>query len=174
MAIDYTGKVTTTGLMNQRPSSTLQVPDMSGLTVPEQPVQQVRQPVQQVRQPIQSKNNILERLQNVTAEDINVLAPFLSPSVKSVLVKIMPEISELFEKIGTDEETIPLKASIFTSLPNDIQSFIIESSTQQMDTNNVPLDTAPQSQSLMAKSQDNSGDIPQDESVGVDISQDLV
>jgi len=172
MAIDYTGKVTTTGLMNQRPSSTLQVPDMSGLTVPEQTVE----PVQEVKQPVQDINkiNITERLQNITAEDINVLSPFLSPSVKSVLAKIMPEISQLFEKIGTDEETIPLKASVFTSLPNDIQSFIIESSTQQMDTNNVPLDTAPQSQSLMAKSQDNSGDIPQDESVGVDISQDLV
>jgi len=172
MAIDYTGKVTTTGLMNQRPSSTLQVPDMSGLTVPEQTVE----PVQEVKQPVQDINkiNITERLQNITAEDINVLSPFLSPSVKSVLAKIMPEISQLFEKIGTDEETIPLKASVFTSLPNDIQSFIIESSTQQMDTNNVPLDTAPQSQSLMAKSEDNSGTMPQDDSVGADISQDLV
>ena len=171
MAIDYTGKVTTTGMMNKSPGINLQVPDMSGLTVAEQPVQPIQQVVEE---PVQSKNNIIERLQNVTAEDINVIAPFLSPSVKSVLVKIMPEISQLFEKIGTDEETIPLKASVFTSLPNDIQSFIIKSSTQQMDTNNVPLDTAPQSQSLMAKSQDNSGDIPQDESVGVDISQDLV
>ena len=171
MAIDYTGKVTTTGFMNQRPNSNLQVPDMSGLIAPEQPVQPVRQVV---KEPVQSENNILERLQNVTAEDINVIAPFLSPSVKSVLVKIMPEISQLFEKIGTDEETIPLKASIFTSLPNDIQSFIIESSTRQMDTNNVPLDTAPQSQSLMAKSEDNSGTMPQDDSVGADISQDLV
>jgi len=171
MAIDYTGKVTTTGMMNKSPGINLQVPDMSGLTVPEQPVQPVRQVV---KEPVRSKNNILERLQNVTAEDINVIAPFLSPSVKSVLVKIMPEISQLFEKIGTDEETIPLKASVFTSLPNDIQSFIIESSTQQMDTNNVPLDTAPQSQSLMAKSEDNSGTMPQDDSVGADISQDLV
>ena len=174
MAIDYTGKVTTTGMMNKSPGINLQVPDMSGLTVPEQPEQPV-QPVRQVvKEPVRSKNNILERLQNVTAEDINVIAPFLSPSVKSVLVKIMPEISQLFEKIGTDEETIPLKASVFTSLPNDIQSFIIESSTQQMDTNNVPLDTAPQSQSLMAKSEDNSGTMPQDDSVGADISQDLV
>jgi len=171
MAIDYTGKVTTTGMMNKSPGINLQVPDMSGLTVPEQPVQPVRQVV---KEPVRSKNNIIERLQNVTAEDINVIAPFLSPSVKSVLVKIMPEISQLFEKIGTDEETIPLKASVFTSLPNDIQSFIIESSTQQMDTNNVPLDTAPQSQSLMAKSEDNSGTMPQDDSVGADISQDLV
>ena len=171
MAIDYTGKVTTTGFMNQRPNSNLQVPDMSGLSASKQPVQPVRQVV---KEPVQSENNILERLQNVTAEDINVIAPFLSPSVKSVLVKIMPEISQLFEKIGTDEETIPLKASIFTSLPNDIQSFIIKSSTQQMDTNNVPLDTAPQSQSLMAKSEDNSGTMPQDDSVGADISQDLV
>ena len=171
MAIDYTGKVTTTGMMNKSPGINLQVPDMSGLTVAEQPVQPIQQVVEE---PVQSKNNILERLQNVTAEDINVIAPFLSPSVKSVLVKIMPEISQLFEKIGTDEETIPLKASVFTSLPNDIQSFIIESSTQQMDTNNVPLDTAPQSQSLMAKSEDNSGTMPQDDSVGADISQDLV
>jgi len=171
MAIDYTGKVTTTGMMNKSPGINLQVPDMSGLTVPEQPVQPVRQVV---KEPVRSKNNIIERLQNVTAEDINVIAPFLSPSVKSVLVKIMPEISQLFEKIGTDEETIPLKASVFTSLPNDIQSFIIESSTQQMDTNNVPLDTAPQTSGMMARSQDDSSGIPQDDSAGVDINQDLV
>ena len=43
MAIDYTGKVTTTGLMNQG-GTNVQVPDMRNLTPPEKP-EQVKQPV---------------------------------------------------------------------------------------------------------------------------------
>ena len=86
---------------------------------------------------------IVESIQrNITAEDMTVLAPVLSPSVKNVLVKIVPDIAPLMEGIGPDEETVPLKVSTFASLPGDIQDFIIESSTEQMDTNNVPLDTA--------------------------------
>ena len=45
MAIDYTGQVTTTGMMNKSPGANTQVPDMSNLTPPEKP-KQVQQPVQ--------------------------------------------------------------------------------------------------------------------------------
>ena len=171
MAIDYTGQVTTTGMMNQSAGANTQVPNMANLTPPEQPTQ-----APQLKQPIRSELSVetAARPNQITAEDMTILAPVLSPSVKSVLTKIIPEISPLLEGIGTTEETVPVKVSTFTSLPEDIQNFIIESSTQQMDTNNVPLDTAPQSPGMMAKSQDDSSDIPQDDSAGVDLNQDLV
>jgi hypothetical protein len=171
MAIDYTGQVTTTGMMNQSAGTNTQVPDMTNLASSEQPTQPP-----QLKQPIRSEPPVetTARPNQITAEDMTILAPVLSPSVKSVLTKIIPEISPLLEGIGTDEETVPVKVSTFTSLPEDIQNFIIESSTQQMDTNNVPLDTAPQSSGMMAKSQDDSSDIPQDDSAGVDLNQDLV
>ena len=181
MAIDQRGQVTTTGMMNKS-GMNVQVPNMSNLTPPKQevkqPVQEVKQPVQVATQPIDNtprESGIVESIQrNITAEDMTILAPVLSPSVKSVLTKIVPEITPLLEGIGTNEETVPVKVSTFTSLPEDIQNFIIESSTQPMDTNNVPLDTAPQSSGMMARSQDDSSDIPQDDSVGVDINQDLI
>ena len=181
MAIDQRGQVTTTGMLN-KPNMNVQVPNMGNLIPPKQevkqPVQKVKQPVQVATQPVDNtsrESGIVESIQrNITAEDMTVLAPVLSPSVKSVLTKIIPEISPLLEGIGTTEETVPVKVSTFTSLPEDIQNFIIESSTQRMDTNNVPLDTAPQSSGMMARSQDDSSDIPQDDSAGVDINQDLV
>jgi len=169
MAIDYTGKVTTTGMMNKSPGANIQAPDMTNLSQPKQPIQPIRQPVR-AEQPVKTA----ERSSPLTNEDMTVLAPVLTPSVKSVLAKIIPEISSLIEGIGPNEETVPIKVSIFTSLPDDIQNFIIQSSTQEMDTNNVPLDTTPQSSGMMARSQDDSSNIPQNDSTGVDISQDLV
>ena len=173
MAIDYTGQVTTTGMMNKSPGTNVQVPNMANLTPPKEPTQPVRQPAKHpVSQPMGQPLEAAARPNQITDEDMTVLAPILSPSVKSVLTKIMPEISPLLEGIGTTEETVPVKVSTFTSLPEDIQNFIIESSTQRMDTNNVPLDTAPQSSGMMARSQDDSSDIPQDDSAGVDLNQD--
>jgi hypothetical protein len=167
MAIDYTGQVTTTGMMNKSPGANTQVPNMSNLVPPKEPTQSVGQPIEQPTSNAVGQNQI-------TAEDMTVLAPVLSPSVKSVLAKIIPEITPLLEGIGTNEETVPVKVSTFASLPGDIQDFIIQSSTNEMDTNNVPLDTAPQSSGMMARSQDDSSDIPQDDSAGVDINQDLI
>jgi hypothetical protein len=167
MAIDYTGQVTTTGMMNKSPGANIQVPNMSNLVPPKEPTQSVGQPIEQPTSNAVGPNQI-------TAEDMTILAPVLSPSVKSVLAKIIPEITPLLEGIGIDEETVPVKVSTFASLPGDIQDFIIQSSTNEMDTNNVPLDTAPQSSGMMARSQDDSSDIPQDDSAGVDINEDLV
>ena len=167
MAIDYTGQVTTTGMMNKSSGTNIQVPNMSNLVPPKEPTQSVGQPIEQPTSNAVGPNQI-------TAEDMTILAPVLSPSVKSVLAKIIPEITPLLEGIGIDEETVPVKVSTFASLPGDIQDFIIQSSTNEMDTNNVPLDTAPQSLGMMARSQNDSSDIPQDDSAGVDINEDLV
>jgi len=149
MAIDQRGQVTTTGMMNN-PNANLQVPDMSNLVEPQQ---NVAAPTQMAAQPVDNtprELGIVERLQNLTADDMIVLDPILSPSVKTVLAKIIPEIAPMLEGVGTDEETVPIKASVFTSLPQDIQSFIIESSTNEMDTNNVPLDTASATTGMMS------------------------
>ena len=174
MAIDSQGQVTTTGMLN-KPNMNVEAPNMSSLVQPEQ---EVRQSVQVDTQPVEntpSEIGIIENIQNnITAEDMTVLAPILSPSVKSVLTKIVPEIAPLLEGVGTSEETVPIKVSTFTSLPGDIQDFIIQSSTEQMDTNNVPLDTTKDTTGMMARSQDDSSDIPQNDSAGVDINQDLV
>ena len=170
MAIDQRGQVTTTGMMNKS-GMNLQVPNMSNLTPPKQ---EVKQPVQQVKQPVQvatqpKEPGIVESIQrNVTAEDMTVLAPVLSPSVKNVLVKILPDIAPLMEGIGPDEETVPVKVSTFASLPGDIQNFIIQSSTNEMDTNNVPLDTPPDATGMMARKE---SELPETPEEGIDYDQ---
>ena len=87
MAIDYTGKVTTTGMMNKSPGANTQVPDMSNLIPPKEPAQPP-----QLKQPIRSEQPTDTTVgpKQITAEDMTVLAPVLSPSVKSVLTKIIP------------------------------------------------------------------------------------
>ena len=168
MAIDQRGQVTTTGMMNKS-GMDLQIPNMSNLTPPKQ---QVKQPVQKVKQPVDNtprEAGIVESIQrNVTAEDMTVLAPVLSPSVKNVLVKIIPDIAPLMEGIGPNEETIPLKVSIFASLPGDIQDFIIESDTEQMDTNNVPLDTPSDTKGIMSQQE---SELPETSEEGMDYDQ---
>ena len=163
MAINPQGQVTTTGMMNN-PTTDLQVPDMSNLIQPEKKVENPTQPVDNTPREL----GIVERLQNLTADDMIVLNPILSPSVKSVLSKIIPEISPMLEGVGTDEETVPIKASVFTSLPEDIQNFIIQSSTDQMDTNNVPLDTSSDATGMMAQQKST---IPQTAEEDIDYSQ---
>ena len=163
MAINPQGQVTTTGMMNN-PTTNLQVPNMTNLTQPEKKVEEPTQPTDNTPREV----GIVERLQNLTADDMIVLNPILSPSVKSVLSKIMPEITPLLERVGTDEESVPIKASVFTSLPEDIQNFIIQSSTDQMDTNNVPLDTSSDKVGMMASQEPT---IPQTTEGDMDYSQ---
>jgi hypothetical protein len=167
MAINPQGQVTTTGMMNN-PTTNVQAPDMSNLAPPQQ---NVKEPTQMAAQPVDNtprEVGIVERLQNLTADDMIVLNPILSPSVKTVLAKIIPEIGPMLEGVGTDEETVPIKASVFTSLPQDIQSFIIESSTNEMDTNNVPLDTTSNETGMMARQEP---EIPQTSEGDMDYSQ---
>ena len=164
MAINQTGQVTTTGMMNN-PTTNAQVPDMSNLIQPEKKVENPTQPVDNTPR----KAGIVESIQrNVTAEDMTVLAPVLSPSVKNVLVKILPDIAPLMEGIGPNEETVPIKVSTFASLPGDIQDFIIQSSTNEMDTNNVPLDTPPDATGMMARKE---SDLPETPEEGIDYDQ---
>ena len=163
MAINQQGQVTTTGMMNN-PTTNVQAPDMSNLAPPQQNVKAPTQPVDNTPREV----GIVERLQNLTADDMIILEPILSPSVKTVLAKIIPEISPMLEGVGTDEETVPIKASVFTSLPEDIQNFIIQSSTDQMDTNNVPLDTSPDTSGMMARQEP---EIPQTSEGDMDYSQ---
>ena len=160
MAIDQRGQVTTTGILN-KPNMNVQAPNMSSLVPPpkpevRQPSQEIRQPSQVAQQPVSDiprEPGIIENIQNnITAEDMTVLAPILSPSVKSVLAKIVPEITPLLEGIGIDEETVPVKVSTFASLPGEIQDFIIQSTTEdQMDNNNVPLGTPPDTSGMMGR-----------------------
>ena len=174
MAIDYTGKVTTTGLMNQG-GTNVQVPNMSNLT-PKEPVQTRQQPEQ--------KKEVTEKKSNaITDEDMAVLKPVLSPSVIEVLRKLVPKFGPFLAQAGTGEENFILPRSVVVNYAmrnyggnnedEAMNSFITDLSNTQMDNINVPLDstTDQASSGMMAK---NEPQLPEQDDSGVDVSQDLV
>ena len=177
MAIDYTGKVTTTGLMNQG-GTNVQVPDMRNLTPPKQP-EQVKQPVRtEQAAPVQTAT--IGKSNEITDEDMAVLSPVLSPSVVNVLRKLVPKFGPFLAQAGTGEENIVLPRSIVVNYATRmyggnedeaVQNFVADLSSTQMD--NVPLDgtTDQMSSGMMAK---NEPQLPGQDDSGVDVNQDLV
>ena len=178
MAIDYTGKVTTTGLMNQG-GTNFQVPDMSNLTPPKQP-EQVKQPVRtEQTTPVQTATT--GKSNAITDEDMAVLSPVLSPSVVNVLRKLVPKFGPFLAQAGTGEENIVLPRSVVVnyatrmyggnSEDEAVQSFVSDLSNTQMDNTTVPLGSMTNQETSGMMSGPNLAE--QDDS-DVDISQDLV
>ena len=184
MAIDSRGQVTTTGLMNQG-ASNLNVPNMSGM-VPKQPTQPTRttQPIR-ATQPTRTAPIATERTATaagpLTDEDMTILSTVSSPSVISVLTKLDPKLGEILSQAGTGEENLVLPISIVKNYAmknyggsnedEAVQNFLTDLSSTQMDNTNVPLDTAPQSSGMMARSEP---PLPERDDSGVDITQELV
>jgi len=176
MAIDYTGKVTTTGMMNKSPGANIQAPNMSNLAPLKKPTQPT-QPTQPIRQPIEQPVETAARSNTITDEDMAILEPVLSPSVKQVLSKIAPNIENILSGAGINEEVVALPISVATNFAiknyggteeQAINAFITDLSSTQMDNTNVPLDTAPQSSGMMARQEP---EIPQTPEEGTDYDQ---
>ncbi len=116
MAIDYTGRVTTTGLMNQG-GTNVQVPDMSNLTPPEKP-KQVQQPVQR------------------TDEDKAVLETAVSPSVDkdNIVLPRSVVINYAMRIYGGDEnEAMNSFISDLSNIQMDINNVPLDRETNQND-----------------------------------------
>ena len=116
MAIDYTGKVTTTGLMNQG-GTNVQVPDMSNLTPPEKP-KQVQQPVQR------------------TDEDKAVSKTAVSPSVDkdNIVLPRSVVINYAMRIYGGDEnEAMNSFISDLSNIQMDINNVPLDRETNQND-----------------------------------------
>ena len=111
MAIsDMKGTVTTTGMMNNKPS-TIKAPVMSKIKMPTArkpaPVKEVAKPIEQPKE-----MTLAEKVQNLTDQDRAVLATVLSPSVSSVLKKIAPDLSPLLDQAGPAEENVIIPVSV--------------------------------------------------------------
>ena len=114
MAIsDMKGTVTTTGMMNNKPS-TIKAPDMSKIKMPTArkpaPVKEVAKPIEQPKE-----MTLAEKVQNLTDQDKAVLATVLSPSVSNVLKKIAPELTPLLDQAGSSEENMMIPVSVAKS-----------------------------------------------------------
>ena len=106
MAIGPGNKITTTGLINKQPM------------IPEVPVMPKQQPTQaQVTPPVQQQEEDprlikYPGLQNLSDEEKESLNAALSPSVKTALGKIVPDLQSLIDQFGSDEPNVIFPLSI--------------------------------------------------------------
>ena len=173
MAIDRTGKVTTTGLMGGSPKMP-KAPDMSNLTPPAS-AQASPRAITEKPAPVENQN-LESKINNLTDEDKITLKTVLSPSVVNVLKKVAPEISPLLDQAGSNEENVVLPVSVVKNYAirryggadeaEAVQNFITDLSGEQPDNNNVPPGAAEGSQGMMAQQSP-----PETETSGVNFDQ---
>ena len=172
MAIDnMQGKVSTTGMMNQKPSVP-KAPNLTGLgkrktvSAPKQttpPASAVKTNSLKEQFPEASETELMfaERAKSLTDEDQAALQAVLSPSVKNALGKIIPEFKPVMDAYGTNEPNVVIPMSLMSNYamkiygnnnPEEAVARFYDDVTsdidRQMDQNNVPpsqgLMTSPQ------------------------------
>jgi len=163
MAIDQSGKVTTTGLMGGTPKLPA-APDMSGLGQGQAPAPMAERPAPEKAQ----DPNIDGRIQNLSEIEIAQLDGLLGPSNAAILKKIAPEASSIIDQFTSEEDVVSLPISAIKAYATKIyggdeklavQNFITDLSGQEPDNTNVPPDTATESTGMMTQQSD---DMPSD------------
>ena len=162
MAIGPKGEVTTTGLMNS-PAKIAKAPDMSAMKQPAQPKEQkAAAPIAQ--KPEVKDPAVIEKLNNLSDEEKQQLDMVLSPSLSSILTKILPEASDVISQFTSAEENVILPVSVVKNFARkkypsnteqeSIQGFVTELSESQSDNNNVPPENVQASNGMMAQEPD--------------------
>ena len=165
MAIGPKGEVTTTGLMNST-GKIPDAPDMSNLKPPAQPQEQKAPPAAptMAQRPEPKDPAVIEKLNNLSDEEKQQLDMVLSPSLSSILTKIIPEASGVISQFTSAEENVILPVSVVKNFARkkypsnteqeSIQGFVTElSESQSDDNNNVPPENTEMANpnSMMAK-----------------------
>ena len=171
MAIDnMQGKVSTTGMMDQKPK-TPKAPNLTGLGKA-QPMPEPKKPTpaqvgttnplqKEFPEATETELMFAERAKSLTDEDQAALQTVLSPSVKNALGKIIPEFKPVMDAYGTNEPNVVIPMSLMSNYamkvygnnnPEEAIARFYDDVTsdidRQMDQNNVPpsqgLMTSPQ------------------------------
>ena len=163
MAIGPDGKVTTTGLMDNS-AKIAKAPDMSAMKQPAQPKEQKAPAAAMVKKPEVKNPAVIEKLNSLSDEEKQQLDMVLSPSLSSILTKIIPEASGVISQFTSAEENVILPVSVVKNFdkkkyPSDteqesIQGFVTELSESQSDDNNVPPENVQASNGMMAQEPD--------------------
>jgi hypothetical protein len=155
MAIGPDGKVTTTGLMDNS-AKIPEAPNMSamkmakGEPLPQDPTKPVNPFAPKPTGPVLPKDpEMIAKLESLSDEEKQQLDMVLSPSLSSILTKILPEASDVISQFTSAEENVILPVSVVKNFARkkypsnteqeSIQGFVTElSESQSDDTNNVP------------------------------------
>ena len=174
MAIDnMQGKVSTTGMMDEKPK-TPKAPNLSGLGKGKPaPVEKAPTPPaaagttnplkQQFPEASETELMFAERAKSLTDEDQAALQAVLSPSVRNALGKIIPEFKPVMDQFGSNEPNVVLPVSIVSNYAkrryggndNEALAAFIEDVSGQMEqqTTNVPPSQPTETRGLMTSPQ---------------------
>lgn len=123
MAIGPSGKPTTTGMMDTKPSVPA-APDLralgKGQPKPQaKPQPTAQEPVNDLKQQFPDATEMelefADRIKSLTDEDTAALQSVLSPSVKTALGKIIPEFKEVMDAYGSNEPNVVIPLSTVKS-----------------------------------------------------------
>ena len=163
MAIGPDGKVTTTGLMDNA-AKIAKAPDMSAMKQPAQPKEKTAPAAAMVKKPEVKDSAVIEKLNSLSDEEKQQLDMVLSPSLSSILTKIIPEASGVISQFTSAEENVILPVSVVKNFARkkypsnteqeSIQGFVTELSESQSDDNNVPPENVQASNGMMAQEPD--------------------
>ncbi len=108
MAIDnMQGKVSTTGIMNNMPA--MPKGDVNP-QLPQEP--EAKQAVAPAEQNIEKQNTTaFQGTTNLTDEDMETINAALSPSVKTALGKVFPDLKSVIDQLGTNEPNVIIPLS---------------------------------------------------------------
>ena len=152
MAIGPDGKVTTTGLMDNK-AKTPDAPDMSkmssGQPLPQDPTKPVNPFAPKPTGPVLPKDpKMIAKLESLSEEEKIQLDMLMSPSIAFILKKIVPEASDVISQFTSAEENVILPVSVVKNFAKkkypsnteqeSIQGFVTELSESQSDNTNVP------------------------------------
>ena len=154
MAIGPDGKVTTTGLMDNS-AKIPEAPNMSamkmakGEPLPQDPTKPVNPFAPKPTGPVLPKDpKMIAKLESLSDEEKQQLDMVLSPSLSSILTKIIPEASGVISQFTSAEENVILPVSVVKNFARrkypsnteqeSVQGFVKELSESQSDDNNVP------------------------------------
>jgi len=147
MAIGPDGKVTTTGLMDNK-VKTPDAPDMSNLKQPAQPQEQKTPPAAMAQRPEPKDPAVIEKLNALSDDEKTQLDMVLAPSLATILKKIAPDASSVIDQFTSTEENVVLPVSVVknfavrkypsSSEQESVQGFVTELSESQSDNTNVP------------------------------------
>ena len=122
MAIDSTGKPTTTGIMNTKPNIP-KAPNLSALGKGQPAPKQKPMPAPKTQTEPEGtpmELEFAERAKNLTDEDQAALQTVLSPSVRAALGKIIPEFKPVMDAYGLNEPNVVIPASLMSSYASKI------------------------------------------------------
>ena len=120
MAIsDMKGTVTTTGMMGKGPvmpkgkvDPKLQTADSQPL--PEDPTKPINPFTPKPAGPVLPNNTAFKGTTDLTDEDMETINAALSPSVKTALGKVFPDLKSTIDQLGTNEPNVIIPLSVAT------------------------------------------------------------